>query len=313
MHRALHVFVLRRGIETQGLSGSETKSGACVRQAPLFVCPLTGTNSVMKRHNGLIVIVGLVLLAGAPLLSEVPNAVLWQVVQTFVTIFLGIFIEAIPFLLAGAVVSGLISEFVQPAWVSRLTPRHPLLTVLAGVLLGMVFPVCECGVVPVTRRLYQKGVPLGMGVSFLLAAPVLNPVVIASTWAAYGWSVMFWARMVAALLIALLVGALFHYAKPETVLRAEHVTCSSCMPLDVSSSEAPIVAGRAQRLWHAPSLGGDEFLEMAQYLVIGCLLAAGMQTLVPKATLLAWGDASFKARQLQLHLFCYGSCDHFIQ
>jgi hypothetical protein len=77
--------------------------------------------------------------------------------QTFVTIFLSIFIEAVPFLLAGSIVSGLIDVFVNPDALYRFVPKNPLLASLAGGSLGLLFPVCECGVVPVTRRLYQKG------------------------------------------------------------------------------------------------------------------------------------------------------------
>jgi uncharacterized protein len=220
----------------------------------------------------------------------------WETVQSSITIFLGIFIEAVPFLLAGAVVSGLISEYVEPAWLQRVAPRRPLVAALAGVALGMAFPVCECGVVPVTRRLYKKGLPVSTGIAFLLAAPVLNPIVIASTLSAYGWSPMFWGRMGGALIIALVVSMLFHLAEPRLLLRpdpsvadpdpseADEAACASC------SVEAPAVSGGWYRFWHAMSSAGDEFLEMAQYLTIGCLLAAGMQVLIPQSSLMAWGN-----------------------
>jgi uncharacterized membrane protein YraQ (UPF0718 family) len=204
-------------------------------------------------------------------------------VQTFVTIFLGIFIEAAPFLLAGAVLSGFIGEFVMPAWLERRAPCRPFVAALVGALMGLVFPVCECGVVPVTRRLYQKGLPLSTGVAFLLAAPVLNPVVIASTWTAYGGSTLFWGRLGAALVIAVVIGSLFQWAEPEAVLQPEsqHFCCTD------AACAAP---ERGGRFWRALSAAGDEFLEMAQYLILGCLLAAGMQVLVPQSALLGWGN-----------------------
>lgn len=106
--------------------------------------------------------------------------------QNFVTVFLGIFIEAAPFLLIGALASGFIAVFVTPETLARLVPRNIVLATLFGALLGMIFPVCECGVVPVARRLYRKGLPTPVGIVFLLGAPVLNPIVIASTYAAFG-------------------------------------------------------------------------------------------------------------------------------
>lgn len=246
----------------------------------------------MKRRS-LPIIVGLfIVLVGLLLFDSIPLLVLWQQAQAFVTIFLGIFIEAVPFLLAGAVISGLIAEFVSPDLVQRLVPRQPVLAAAAGALLGLTFPVCECGVVPVTRRLYQKGLPLPIGVAFLLAAPVINPVVIASTAAAYGWGEMLWLRLGAGFLIATAVGYVFHFAEPQAVLRQDTMlphTAHEITKLIPPEGEASPAAAHPHRFWRALTAAGDEFLEMAQYLVIGCLLAAGMQVLIPQATLLAWG------------------------
>jgi len=95
----------------------------------------------------------------------------------FSTRFLGIFIEAAPFLLLGTAVSGLLEVFVSREDIIRVIPRHPVAAPVVGALMGFAFPVCECGVVPVTRRLFTKGLPMSAGVAFLLAAPVMNPIV----------------------------------------------------------------------------------------------------------------------------------------
>jgi uncharacterized membrane protein YraQ (UPF0718 family) len=205
--------------------------------------------------------------------------------QTFVTIFLSIFIEAAPFLLAGSLVSGFIEVFVDQKLLERFVPRQPLLAALVGASMGIVFPVCECGVVPVTRRLYQKGLPISMGIAFLLAAPVINPVVMASTYAAFGWSPILLGRIGFSFLIAAVVGFLFYLAPPEEILRPETVENS----LAHHHHEHAQPSHRSQRLWEALATGGDDFLDMARYLIAGSLLAAGMQTLVPQSALLALG------------------------
>jgi hypothetical protein len=208
--------------------------------------------------------------------------------QTFVTIFLGIFIEAVPFLLAGSAVSGLIEVFVDKSALARLIPKQPLPAALVGSVLGFAFPVCECGVVPVTRRLYQKGLPLPVGVAFLLAAPVVNPVVILSTYAAFGWGSILIGRLVFSILIAFLVGLLFSFAKPEDILlpeTLEQIQQDALLAETPNSKSAPLGA----RLWQALAIGADDFLDMARYLIVGSLLAAGMQTIVPQSTLLALG------------------------
>jgi len=236
-----------------------------------------------------------IIMAALLLLQTYLPALLWQRTQTFVTIFLGIFIEATPFLVAGALVSGLIAEFVSPDLLQRFSPRHPVGASVAGGLLGLAFPVCECGVVPVTRRLYRKGLPLSTGIAFLLSAPIINPVVIASTYAAFGWSYVFWWRLAAAFGIAVVVGLLFHHARPDAVLRpAEHQETGHCACCAVEPEHAPATSRTqrysiTQRLLRSLTVAGDEFLEMAHYLVIGCLLAAAMQVLVPQSILLAWG------------------------
>jgi hypothetical protein len=139
---------------------------------------------------------GLAAIFGDLLRTEAGWMVATQRVQTFVTIFLGIFIEAAPFLLAGSLVSGLIAVFVDHSLIDRHMPRNSLLGAISGASLGLLFPVCECGVVPVTRRLYEKGLPLSIGVAFLMAAPVINPVVLFSTYAAFGFGPVFWGRII---------------------------------------------------------------------------------------------------------------------
>src|SRR5258706_14387738 len=128
---------------------------------------------------------------------------------TFSTRFLGIFIEAVSFLLLGALISGFIGAFISNDDMARLVPRNPIAAILVGSLLGFIFPVCECGVVPVTRRLYQKGLPVSVGITFLLAAPVMNPIVLASTYAAFGWGPVLIGRFVISWIMAVTVWLLF--------------------------------------------------------------------------------------------------------
>ncbi len=216
---------------------------------------------------------------------------LYQRIQTFVTIFLGIFIEAVPFLLAGSIVSGLIAVFVDQSAIDRYLPKAALPGAMVGGLMGVIFPVCECGVVPVVRRLYEKGLPLSIGIAFLLAAPVVNPVVILSTYSAFGWGAVFVGRIVFSFLIAVVVGFLFSRATPEEVLlpaicQAHADACCSVHDHDHHQPKAPL----SRRFTQSFTLAGDDFLDMVRYLIAGSMLAAAMQTLVPQSALLAVGQ-----------------------
>ncbi|HEX9921815.1 MAG TPA: permease [Anaerolineae bacterium] len=216
--------------------------------------------------------------------------------QTFVTIFLSIFIEAVPFLLAGAIVAGFIEVFVDRELLTRIVPRHPILAALTGGAMGMVFPVCECGVVPVTRRLYQKGLPQSVGIAFLLAAPVVNPVVVASTYAAFGWGPILYARLGLSFLIASVIGLIFYLADPNEILLPETLENTSSAHHHDHAHEHnhdDLEHSPGQGLWQALGIAGDDFLDMARYLIAGSLLAAGMQTLVPQSALLALGGNAF--------------------
>lgn len=205
--------------------------------------------------------------------------------QTLVTIFLGIFIEAVPFLLLGSIVSGFVDVFVDRSLLERLVPRNPVLAALSGSVLGLAFPVCECGVVPVTRRLYEKGLPLSVGIAFLLAAPVINPVVILSTAAAFGWGPVLWARIGGTIVIAFIVGMIFLVARPQEVLRTDVMAERSFVPVTPPPSR-----GLLPRIGQSFVTAGDDFLDMVRFLIAGSLLAAAMQTLIPQSALLAIGQ-----------------------
>ncbi len=220
------------------------------------------------------------------------------ILSIFSTRFLGIFIEAIPFLLLGTVASGLIDNFVSPDDIARWVPRNPVLATLAGTFMGFLFPVCECGVVPVVRRLYTKGLPMSVGVTFLLAAPAINPIVLVSTYVAFGFGTVLIGRFVITAVVAMAVGLVFAFAaRPQDVLRPTSLApvmggdgfgdefAEGVIPLYASAPRKPLVIGLRDSIIAA----GDEFFEMGRYLILGSLLAAAMQTLISQDVLLALG------------------------
>ncbi len=130
------------------------------------------------------------------------------------TLFLSLLVEAIPFLLLGVLFSGLLLGFVDDRKLIARIPRNPLLGALAGSLIGFLFPVCECGNVPVARRLLMQGVPAPVAIGFLLAAPTINPVVIWATWIAFrDQPEIVVLRVVFSLVIATIIGWVFSTQK----------------------------------------------------------------------------------------------------
>ncbi len=149
--------------------------------------------------------------------------------------------------------------------------------------MGFLFPVCECGVVPLTRRLFRKGLPLSAGIAFLLAAPVLNPIVMFSTAAAFGWGQMLLFRMAFSLVIAVSVGLVFSLEPDQSKILRD----SPILHEHDSHEHAKDTQSKIRR---ALAIGADEFFEMGRYLVMGAALAAALQTFIPQSVLLAIGS-----------------------
>lgn len=197
------------------------------------------------------------------------------------SIFISILIEAIPFILIGVILSGIIQMFVTEEMIARIMPKNRFLAVLFGALAGVLFPACECGIIPITRRLLLKGVPLHAGVAFMLTAPIINPIVLFSTYIAFGnrWSVVFY-RGGLALAVSLIIGVILSYQfKDNQLLKPDE-------PGHHHHHHGTLLQKLGGTLRHAI----DEFFSVGKYLIIGAFIAAAMQTYVKTSTLLAIGQ-----------------------
>ena len=227
-------------------------------------------------------------------------------ISTAWAIFQGLLLEAIPFLLLGVAIAGLARWLgPQTAWIQRL-PKNPLLAPITGALMGFALPACECGNVPVARRLLASGAPMGTAFGFLFAAPVLNPIVLASTWAAFPdqpWLLV--ARPLGAFVIAVLLSLLL-VQLPETQLLESALLSERRMsqPLSrigllqrsgglIGDPLSEIAPAQPERLRPVEVLeqSSREFLDLLALLVLGCLIAALVQTWLPRSWLLAVGGA----------------------
>jgi len=133
------------------------------------------------------------------------------------TLFLSLLVEAMPFLLLGVLFSSVLLFFVDERKLVEKMPKNALLGALVGSLIGFLFPVCQCGNVPVARRLLMQGVPTPVAIGFLLAAPTINPIVIWATWTAFrDQPEIVVLRIVFSLLIAIIVAFIFSFQKDLT-------------------------------------------------------------------------------------------------
>jgi uncharacterized membrane protein YraQ (UPF0718 family) len=191
------------------------------------------------------------------------------VLENWSTIFLALTLQALPFLVLGVVVSAALSVFVAPGALATLVPRKPVLAVPTAAIAGAALPGCECSSVPVAGRLVTRGVPEAAALTFLLAAPALNPIVLVSTAVAFpGRPEMVLARFVAAFLAAVVVGFVWAARSRPDWLRFrghEHTEGS--------------------RLERFTTTLTHDFVQAGGFLVLGAMLVATMQTAIPTSVL----------------------------
>jgi uncharacterized protein len=195
---------------------------------------------------------------------------------TFGVIFTSIVVEALPFILLGAAASAAIAVFVPARAFARVGRLPAPLQVPAAAMAGLAMPVCECGSVPVARRLMLRGLRPSAGIAFMLAAPILNPIVLASTWVAYGAAghavEMTAARAGLGLTVAVLAGWLIGRGG-DSLLRTR--------PEDVVEEHEHHAGSASAFVEHLAS----DFVFMGRFVVLGAAVAALLQTVVPQDAL----------------------------
>jgi uncharacterized membrane protein YraQ (UPF0718 family) len=214
-----------------------------------------------------------------------------QIVQ-FTKMFTSILYEAMPFIVLGAVISGLLEELVPQQLVARLIPRSRVLAIAIGGLLGVLFPMCECGIIPVMRRLLRKGVPLSCCVCYMLAGPIINVVVMVSTYVAfsgmekmaptaeqplrqYGGLEMMLLRMGLGYLVAFGTSLVveWQYRKHGDKLLNPMAVPDKALPL-VDEDNGGARRSWFQRLGTIAETSLHDFVDITVYLIIGAILAS---------------------------------------
>jgi uncharacterized membrane protein YraQ (UPF0718 family) len=203
-----------------------------------------------------------------------PERVAW--IQTFFVIFGSLVIQALPFVLLGALASAAIEVFVPIGTLERLAELPRWMQLPAAGLAGIAFPICECGSVPVARRLISKGMAPSAAITFMLAAPVVNPVVVASTFVAFRGRSTLWTmvagRFLLGLVVAIAVGWVVGDRSKEELLR----------PRGEDDAPEPVDLAPPEPRWSSFFVHlGNDFLFMGRFLLLGATLAGLVQTFLP--------------------------------
>ena len=247
---------------------------------------------------------------------------------TFAYFFLSLLIEGAPFILLGTLVSGFIDVYMPSGAFERFLPKRKVPAVLLCGLLGMVVPVCECAVVPVIRRLVAKGLPVSCAFTYMLAAPIVNPITILSTWSAFNEQQALYitlSRIGIGYLIAVVVGLVLMVVPVEKVIRKsllakvksskpvekscshkEHNHGSDCCAghQEVEHSLQPEQQNSRHSLVAAMRSGMKDFVDVAVYFTIGVCLTAMFNILQVDYhdSISAYASDSFKGTALLMTL-----------
>ncbi|MBD8022429.1 permease [Microbacterium sp. Sa1CUA4] len=224
-----------------------------------------------------------IVLVGIGLATQVlTDVALPERLQDGLTLAVSVLIESMPFVMLGVVLAVVIQVWIPPGAIERWLPRRAWARRAVLSLLGMLVPVCECGNVPFARGLMMRGFSVPETLTFLMAAPIVNPIVILTTHQAFGLNDgILVARLLGGYAIANLIGWLYsRHPDPTSLLTARFAaTCAAPSVLEAES--------RGRRTATQVLV---ELRAVMPALVLGSALAGAIQVLVPREVLVAIGS-----------------------
>jgi uncharacterized membrane protein YraQ (UPF0718 family) len=235
----------------------------------------------------------------------------------FCFLFLSIVLEGAPFIFFGTLISGFIDAYLPSGLIDKWLPKKRPLAVVVSALLGAIFPVCECAIVPVIRRLIRKGLPVSCAITYMLSAPIINPIVVISTLNAFstdqgkfllrqtaevtaqGPVFVTMSRLLIAFIVTVGTGWVVLKMRRESVLRPEiYAGVSETGVPDDASSGVP----KQDRLVHAMRTAMGDFVDTAMYFSIGVAITALFKAYVTESVVLLFNQSEYVGINLMMLL-----------
>ncbi len=194
-------------------------------------------------------------------------------IDKFFLIFSSLLLEAIPFILIGSIISALIQMFISEEFIRKIIPKNIFLALFITAFSGIIFPVCECAIIPIGRRLIKKGVPLPVAVTFMLSVPIVNPIVIMSTYYAFSSKpIIFFMRIMFGIVNSIVIGYLIHinYKNRPSQIRENintnaYICNCGCEDLNFNNySKIRVLLNHTK----------VEFFSVLKYLVLGAFISS---------------------------------------
>jgi len=253
-----------------GADSHEPVRGAPQPEEPTKVGQDNGSQDHGKQDSKSPLVLTMLLLLLVLLQGPIRGALSAPVMQSWMTVFVAVLVQALPFLVLGVLLSAAIAVFVPASFFARALPKRPVLAVPVAGLAGAVLPGCECASVPVAGALVRRGVTPAAALAFLLSAPAINPIVLTATAVAFPRNPeMVLARFVGSLLVACVMGWLWQRLGRTDWLRPP---------------ERPHYEGQSKGAAFWGSVRHD-VMHAGGFLVIGAMAAATLKAVAPASWL----------------------------
>lgn len=187
-------------------------------------------------------------------------------------IFISMILEALPFIIIGSIISSIIQLFISEESVKKILPKSRFVSIIFAAVLGIFIPICECAIVPIARSLIKKGVPIAVAIVFMLSVPIVNPIVILSTFYAFNDVKIVLIRVLGGIISAIVIGVLIDILtnKKEEVIKVksqyENICDCGCEIGDYFYNKSKI------RLCLEHS--SKEFFNILRYYIFGSFLSS---------------------------------------
>ena len=235
----------------------------------------TTLNLKMNLKVGIFFILCICLL----LLLEIARA--YSYTQSIVTVFLSILLQAIPFILLGAFISAGIQIFASTGWIMKQISKASWYSFLMAAVAGFFMPICDCGMVPIISGLLKKDTPLPQTITFWLSSSAVSPIVILSMIYAFPEQpYLAMVRVAAGLIVGIMLGVSLKLIHLETrnVIKGNR-RFQNNIGKDVLELKYDGIKGKFEAVFAGAKI---EFFRVAEYVVIGALISAVLQTVMPQ-------------------------------
>ncbi len=214
-------------------------------------------------------------------------------VNDFFVLLFSILVEGMPFILIGAILSSLVAIYFPQKKLSGFLPKNKLSKLVTMSLLGNLVPVCECGNVPFARRMIKQNIPPYLALTFLLAAPAVNPIVIVSTLVAFSgdYHILMY-RLIFSLIIAVLVGYIFSFFRSKDILNKKLEECCDHSHSHSHDHDEPEI-DKKNKVLTLMNIVKNEFLEITAIFVFGAAIAAAIQLFLPQSFILSFQQSEW--------------------